>query len=108
MFVVLYSAIHSIPVKNDIAFTGEISIFGNVLPVGGVKEKIEAANNAGAKKVYIPKGNDRNHLHSIGIDINPVSSISEVMNSVFKDTETEETTTYAKTTNAVLTAEGIN
>ena len=108
IFIALYSAIHNVPVKNDIAFTGEISIFGNILPVGGVKEKIEAAKNAGVQKVYIPKDNDRNHLHTIGTNVICVSNISEVTDVIFKDMTEEKTTAYTQNTDSVLTAEGIN
>ncbi|MBQ3181349.1 MAG: ATP-dependent protease LonB [Clostridia bacterium] len=108
IFIALYSAIHNIPIKNDIAFTGEISIFGNILPVGGVKEKIEAAKNAGAEKVYIPKENDRNYLHKIGTNVVSVSNISEVTDVVFKNLIKEEKSAFIKNPDAVLTAEGIN
>ena len=108
IFVALYSAIHNIPVKNNIAFTGEISIFGNILPVGGVKEKIEAAKNAGVEKVYIPKGNDRNYLHTIGVNVVPVSSISEVTDVIFKDMHNKPISAFKQNSDVVLTAEGIN
>jgi len=108
IFIALYSAIHNIPVKNDIAFTGEISIFGKILPVGGVKEKIEAAKNAGVQKVYIPKENDRNYLHKIGVNVVPVSNISEVTDRVFKDQVEEEKIAININSDTVLTAEGIN
>lgn len=108
IFIALYSAIHNIPVKNDIAFTGEISIFGNVLPVGGVKEKIEAAKNAGVEKVYIPKENDRNYLHKTGTNVVSVANISEVTDAVFKNQTEEEKSAFFSNPDAVLTAEGIN
>ncbi len=108
IFIALYSAIHNIPVRNDFAFTGEISIFGNVLPVGGVKEKVEAANNAGATKVFIPKDNDRSYLHSYGANVTPVSSISEIMDEVFKNKIISENSLIQTSNDVVLTAEGIN
>ena len=108
IFIALYSAIHNIPIRNDIAFTGEISIFGNVLPVGGVKEKIEAAKSAGIKKVFIPKENDRNYLHTLETEVCPVLNITEVTNDIFKNEITEKGNIFTKTTDTVLTAEGIN
>jgi len=108
IFIALYSAIHNIPVKNNIAFTGEISIFGNILPVGGVKEKIEAAKNSGVEKVYIPKENDRNYLHKIGTNVVPVTNILEVTDVVFKNQTEEEKSAFSVNSDAVLTAEGIN
>lgn len=107
IFVALYSAIHNIPVRNDYAFTGEISIFGNILPVGGVKEKVEAAKNADASKVFIPKDNDRSYLHTLGINVVTVSSITEITEEIFKD-EILQNSSYIQNTEAVLTAEGIN
>jgi len=108
IFVALYSAIHNIPVRNDYAFTGEISIFGNVMPVGGVKEKVEAAKNADVSKVFIPNENDRSYLHASGVTVAPVSSITEVTDEVFKNKIIEETAAFPQTAEAVLTAEGIN
>lgn len=108
IFVALYSAIHNIPVRNDYAFTGEISIFGNIMPVGGVKEKVEAAKNADAAKVFIPKENDRSYLHTLGVAVTPVSNIGEVTNDVFKNKIIEENPVFAQGPEVVLTAEGIN
>ncbi len=56
----LLSAITEIPVRSDIAMTGEVTLRGRVLPIGGLKEKLLAANMAGMKTVCIPKENRRN------------------------------------------------
>ena len=53
----LVSAITKIPVKADIAMTGEVTLRGNVLPIGGLKEKSLAAHRSGIKTIFIPKGN---------------------------------------------------
>ena len=59
--------------------TGEISIHGNVKPIGGVYPKVKAAQKAGAKKVIIPKENMQSILNEIkDIEIIPVSHLSEV------------------------------
>ena len=108
IFIALYSAIHNIPVRNDYAFTGEISIFGNVLPVGGVKEKVEAAKNAEVSKVFIPADNDRSYLHTLGVNVLTVSNISEVTDEVFKNKMMPEASVFTQPVEAVLTAEGIN
>lgn len=108
IFIALYSAIHNIPIRNDYAFTGEISIFGNVLPVGGIKEKVEAAKNANISKVFIPKDNERNHLRTLGLDISAVSSISEVTDDIFKNVIIDTNTPYSNTTESILSAEGVN
>ncbi len=59
MATALFSAITKKPVHADVAMTGEISLRGRVLPIGGLKEKILAAKNAGIKKVLVPVKNKR-------------------------------------------------
>ena len=53
------SALSGIPVRRDVAMTGEISLRGRVLPIGGLKEKAMAAHRAGIKTVLIPRGNEK-------------------------------------------------
>lgn len=77
------SAIEGIPVRQDLAMTGSLSVRGNVLPVGGVTYKIEAAAKAGIKKVLIPKANLDDVLieekYRSMIDVVPVNTIEEVL-----------------------------
>ncbi|CAM3748595.1 ATP-dependent protease LonB [Mesobacillus zeae] len=75
----IYSAIYKIPTDHTVAMTGEISIHGNVKPIGGVYPKVKAALKAGAKKVIIPKENEQTILQEIkGIEIVPVTHLDEV------------------------------
>jgi ATP-dependent Lon protease len=61
--VTMFSAVASLllecPVKKDVAMTGEITLRGNVLPVGGIKEKLLAAHRAGIREVLVPARNER-------------------------------------------------
>ncbi len=59
MFSAVASLLLNCPVKRDVAMTGEITLRGNVLPVGGIKEKLLAAHRAGMKTVLIPARNER-------------------------------------------------
>ncbi|MFZ9129777.1 MAG: endopeptidase La [Pseudomonadales bacterium] len=80
----LVSVLTGIPARADVAMTGEITLRGEVLPIGGLKEKLLAAHRGGIKTVLIPEEN-RRHLKDIpdnvlaDIDVRPVSWIDEVL-----------------------------
>jgi len=76
----VYSAIKNIPVDNKVAMTGELSIRGLIMPVGGVVAKVEAARHAGAARVYIPKDNHQALLKNMeGVEVIPVERLVDVI-----------------------------
>lgn len=104
----VYSAIKNLPISSEIAMTGEISIRGKVKPVGGVVAKIEAAMNAGIKKVIIAKDNWQEMFETMDIEVVPVEDIYEVTEMVFgkkEKGETENISIQVKPVN-VLSASG--
>ncbi|MFP5509652.1 MAG: endopeptidase La [Alphaproteobacteria bacterium] len=84
MVTSIVSVLTQIPVRKDIAMTGEVSLRGNAMPIGGLKEKLLAALRGGIKTVLIPTENEKD-LAEIpdnvkeGLDIIPVSHVSEVL-----------------------------
>lgn len=90
MFSCIYSALFNEPISSEIAMTGEITIHGEVYPVGGVTEKIMAAKNAGVKKVIIPKASMQHSYEKLEIEIIPVETIEEVIQAVWNKSITEK------------------
>ena len=84
MYTTLVSVLTKTPVRKDVAMTGEITLQGRVLPIGGLKEKLLSALRGGIKTVIIPKENEKD-LAEIpdnvkkGMKIIPVSEVSEVL-----------------------------
>ena len=90
----IVSALKKIPVRNDIAMTGEITIMGKVLPVGGIQQKIRAAYDAGVKEVLLPADNlkEAEGLPSYvldGIRLTPVSTIDKVIEVALVNEDTD-------------------
>tara|TARA_B100001123_G_C15051547_1_gene923796 strand:- start:21 stop:968 length:948 start_codon:yes stop_codon:yes gene_type:complete len=84
MVTSIVSSITKIPVNRDIAMTGEVTVTGQVLPIGGLKEKLLAAHRAGVKKVLIPKENEKDLVDipqkvKEDIKILPVETADEVL-----------------------------
>jgi len=79
MCAALCSAIWDIPADRGTAVTGEISVLGDILPVGGVGNKIDAAERAGLDRVLIPQANWRDVYADRRIHVMPVSSVGEVI-----------------------------
>ena len=89
VFLALYSALGEKPVPQDIAVTGEISLRGSLVAVGGVAEKIYGARQAGIKRVFIPKENKDEIPLGLGhISVIPVASAGGLLAQVFGEGET--------------------
>jgi ATP-dependent Lon protease len=84
MVTSIVSVLTNIPVRKDLAMTGEVTLRGNVLPIGGLKEKLLAALRGGVKTVLIPAENEKD-LTEIpdnvkeGLAIIPVGHVREVL-----------------------------
>ncbi len=84
MATALLSVVTGIPVRADVAMTGEITLRGRVLPIGGLKEKMLAAKTAGIKTVLVPKENEKDVDEiskeiKAGMEIIPVETMKEVL-----------------------------
>ena len=88
MATALASAYVGKPVRSDTAMTGEISLTGLVLPVGGIKEKVLAAHRAGIRRIILPKANEKD-LKEVPQEVRdeltviPVERIEEVLPAAF-------------------------
>ena len=89
MATAVVSSLSNTPVRRDIAMTGEITLRGRVLPIGGLKEKSMAAYRAGIKTVIIPSDNERD-IEEIpsevreGLSFIPVSDMGDVLDNALR------------------------
>jgi ATP-dependent Lon protease len=94
LITAVISAMENVPVRQDVAMTGSISIRGTVLPIGGVTAKIEAAAEAGMKTVLIPKANLNDVLiedrYKNLIEIIPVETLTDVLQNALVGEGKEE------------------
>ncbi len=102
MTTALISALSGIPVRADVAMTGEITLHGKVMPIGGLREKSMAAYKAGIKIVIIPEGNqaDLEEIDSVvknAITFLPVRDLSEVLEIALEKPAKKSKTSNAKT-----------
>jgi len=94
----LVSALTGTPTRDDVAMTGEITLLGNVLPIGGLNEKVVAAKRAGVKTVIIPKLNEKDlqelpeHIRE-SVEFKLVETMDEVLDLALKP---DESSTYLR------------
>ncbi len=101
MTMAMYSAVSKKPACGDVAMTGEITLRGNVLPIGGLNEKLLAAKRNGIKTVIIPKENEKDLVEikeavKEGLEIIPVEKINEALPIVFRKKRTVRKNTRSK------------
>jgi len=83
IFLALYSAILKVPLPQDVAVTGELSIAGHIRPVGGIVEKLYAARQAGMRRVLVPRENARDVDRAIAdIEVVLVSKIDDAFEAL--------------------------
>jgi ATP-dependent Lon protease len=90
MCTALVSSLSQIPVRANVAMTGEITLRGNVLPIGGLKEKLLAAHRGGIETVIIPEENEKDLVDIPKVilkklDIHPVSTIDQVLELALRE-----------------------
>ena len=95
MATAMVSALSKRPVRNDVAMTGEITISGRVLPIGGLKEKILGAVRAGITHIVIPKDNEAD-LEDLPrevrdkIEVSPVDDLAQALAVTLRNTSLQE------------------
>jgi ATP-dependent Lon protease len=110
LFTALASLITGKTADPDLAMTGEITLSGAVLPVGGIKEKVLAAHRAGIKKIILPRENERD-LQDVPADVRnelvfvPVETVEEVLKEALKIGMPRPLVLH--TANSVVTAQNI-
>ncbi len=98
MCAAILSAITGVPVRSDVAMTGEITLRGEVLPIGGLKEKLLAALRGGIATVLIPQENEKDLAEipkniKSELDIRPVRWIDEVFTLALESFPSADETT---------------
>jgi ATP-dependent Lon protease len=86
----MLSALTNNPTRSNVAMTGEITLRGQILPIGGLNEKLLAAQRSGIKKVLIPKDNTKDlkeipELIKNGLEIVPVDVFDDAVKHLYKN-----------------------
>ncbi len=110
VFGMLGAALARVPVRNDVAMTGEITLRGKVLPVGGIKEKLLAAHRVGVSTLIIPKENEKDLAEvpeevRTALTVHLVETIDEVLALALEDACPTDAATDASAQPPIWTAE---
>lgn len=108
MLAAAASCLTGVPVDGCAAVTGEISVQGLVMPVGGVPSKVEAARRAGLQRVFIPRANYMERFDHAGIEVIPVDHVQQVLSRLLLNARPEEEAGQALPARLPLTAQGIS
>ncbi len=103
MFLAVYSAFTGAPVDGEIALTGEIGLRGQVLPVGGVSDKLAAAEEAGVKRAFIPKENWRDTFTKMNLSVEALENVDELLEKIFRK---DENTGFVEESGVLTAQEG--
>jgi ATP-dependent Lon protease len=96
MVTALVSLLTDRPIRPSLAMTGEVSLSGRVLPVGGIKEKVLAAHRVGVRTLILPKRNEKNYLEDVPAAVRDVmcvrfvESVTEVIDEALESVPTPE------------------
>jgi ATP-dependent Lon protease len=91
MVTALVSLMTQRPVRSDLAMTGEVTLSGRVLPVGGIKEKVLGARRAGVKVIILPKRNEKNLIEDVpaqvreGMTFHLVDTLDQVLDLALEE-----------------------
>ncbi len=105
MATAITSALTNIPIRHDVAMTGEITLLGRVLPIGGLKEKTMAAYRSGIKRVIIPADNvsdlaDIDKVVKDAVEFLPVDKIDQVLEAALVDKPNSDSVDHTKSVGA--------
>ncbi len=107
MLVASASCLMGIPVDGSAAVTGEVSVQGQVLPVGGVPQKVEAAKRAGLQRVFIPRANYMERFEGMGIQVIPIDHVKQALEKMLLHAAAEENEEMLLPLPLPLTAKGV-
>lgn len=107
MLVAAASCLTGVPVDGSAAVTGEVSVQGQVLPVGGVPQKVEAAKRAGLQRVFIPRANYMERFEQMGIQVIPIDHVRQALDKMLLPAPAEEKQDHALSLPLPLTAKGV-